>query len=135
MVRSSLSTIPEDAVKGVIAFSPVAFHPSYWQGTRPDAMPLHTPIIDHESLLQCFQLCNLQPDNSDYFVGLDTESHASLPPAYIVTCGFDPLRDDGRALAESMESQGGCKSKEITTTRYHIAFGLSLHSRSLRNSC
>ncbi|KAH6867163.1 alpha/beta hydrolase fold-domain-containing protein [Thelonectria olida] len=97
------STIPKNAVKGVVVFSPVVFHPA----NSPVQVNVNdTPIIDREALLQCFELCGAQPDNADYFIGLDHDSHSLLPPAYIVTCGFDPLRDDGRVLAESMESRG-----------------------------
>jgi len=31
---------------------------------------------------------------------------ARLPPAYLVTCGFDPLRDEGRAYAERLSAAG-----------------------------
>jgi acetyl esterase len=34
------------------------------------------------------------------------KSLAGLPPAYVVTAGYDPLVDEGRAYAERMASQG-----------------------------
>ena len=33
-------------------------------------------------------------------------SHADLPPAYIITAGYDPLRDDGKYFAETLRRAG-----------------------------
>ncbi len=37
---------------------------------------------------------------------LRARDHSRLPPAYVVTCGFDPLRDEGRAYAERLQAAG-----------------------------
>jgi acetyl esterase len=37
---------------------------------------------------------------------LHAQDHARLPPAYILTCGFDPLRDEGKAYADRLSEAG-----------------------------
>jgi acetyl esterase len=37
---------------------------------------------------------------------LSAASHANLPPAFVVTAGFDPLRDEGRAYAKKLQDAG-----------------------------
>lgn len=38
---------------------------------------------------------------------LKAPSHANLPPALVLTAGFDPLRDEGRMYADALSKAGG----------------------------
>jgi len=41
-----------------------------------------------------------------YSAPLQAERLDGLAPTFLLTCGFDPLRDDGRALADRLEAAG-----------------------------
>lgn len=48
-----------------------------------------------------------------YLSPIAAPSHADLPPATVVTCGFDPLRDEGIAYVDALESAG------VPVTHHH----------------
>jgi len=50
----------------------------------------------------------VSPKREDHsqFTPLNAESHANLPPAILVTNGFDPLRDLGHAYAQKLAAAG-----------------------------
>lgn len=106
------SSVPKNAIKGIVAIVPVAFHPA----TVPEAYKAdyvsykenaeNVPMIDKTSMDQFFDITGVTPENKDYFVGIDAEAHKLLPPTYVATCEFDPLRDDGKVLVKILEKAG-----------------------------
>ena len=47
------------------------------------------------------------------------ENLANLPPALVLTAGFDPLRDEGRAYAEQLTAAGNRAA--------YVCFGRQIH--------
>jgi cation diffusion facilitator CzcD-associated flavoprotein CzcO/acetyl esterase/lipase len=49
---------------------------------------------------------------------------AGLPPAYVVTCEFDPLRDEGIAYAEAMQAAGVPVEQLKARGHFHSSFAM-----------
>jgi acetyl esterase len=50
---------------------------------------------------------------------LRAQNLAGLPEAYVMTAGFDPLRDEGRAYAERLEAAGVKTTYECFSGQIH----------------
>lgn len=104
-------------------------------GNRPSAMGLIYPpvfsteetnsrqllgnekIILNRELLEWFMM-HFLPENVDYsnerFAVLSEAQDGKMPPTWILTCGFDPLRDDGKIIANALGGLGA----EVTFQEY-----------------
>ena len=77
---------------------------------------------------------SLVPEGTDYsqpyITPLNAKSFAGLPPALLVTCGFDMLRDVGHAYARALAAAGN----DITYVHYpdlpHGVIQMTMHSRA-----
>ncbi|KAG5747548.1 hypothetical protein H9Q72_007940 [Fusarium xylarioides] len=115
------TNLPMNAITGVVALCPVAFHPrnipSKFQAKHSSYKENkdNVPIVDEESLLQMFDNSGIDPDGKNYFPMLDDRCLKVFPRTYVVTCGMDTLRDDGRVLYDSLSSAG------VPTKTYHYS--------------
>jgi versiconal hemiacetal acetate esterase len=103
----------KSSLKGIIALVPVTTHrgnvPSEYKALHDEHYykeAATAPIIDEESVNMCYAQAGLDMDDSDYFVLLAKEDHASFPPTYILSCECDPLRADSYALKKALEDAG-----------------------------
>ncbi|GAB3102125.1 alpha/beta hydrolase [Aestuariicella hydrocarbonica] len=69
-------------------------------------------------------------DKTDPYVSPLYAAHlSSLPPALIVTAGFDPLRDDGQTYAKRLQSEGTVTTLKNYPTMIHGFMSIGLFSQ------
>ena len=93
---------------------------------------MHLTLLSHIENAQGY---NLTKDSMDYFVGHYVADPAqyqdwraspllhpdlsNLPPALVLTAGFDPLRDEGAAYAERLTAAGSAASYVLFAREIH----------------
>ena len=78
---------------------------THWQSYAENGHDYNLTLTDMKWFSEQYlpsPLCKANP----YASPLRAPSHAGLPPATVLTCGFDPLRDEGRAYADALAEDG-----------------------------
>lgn len=88
----------------------------------PDGYLLDAAVID--DYLDAYLLEPSQAKDP-YASPLFAESHADLPPAWIMSCEFDKLRDDGVAYAGALRDAGVEVHHEILAGHVHPSFAFT----------
>ncbi|MEP4889526.1 MAG: alpha/beta hydrolase [Aliiglaciecola sp.] len=92
-----------------------------------------------ENLLKWFhQLYITEEDENDpRFNILNAEDFSHLPPAFILTCGFDPLRDEGQMFADKLTENNVAVKHSCYTDMFHgfINFGVLQQSKDAVTEC
>lgn len=82
-----------------------------------------------DTSMEFYRGCYL-PDESDWDSPLASPLLATdltgAPPAVVVTCGFDPLRDEGDAYAQRLREAGGAVWHRCWDDQIHGAFGMGI---------
>ena len=76
-----------------------------WPSREANAEGYYLEGPDMEWFGECYYGSDVHEANP-YAFPLVACSHADLPPATVLTAGFDPLRDEGAAYAEALEEAG-----------------------------
>ena len=99
----NLGDLPEPA--GQFLLYPIAGHDFETDSYRENA---DGPLLTREDMEWFYERYLRSPVDSanPYAVPLRADDLGDLPPATVVTAGFDPLRDDGAALAERFGREG-----------------------------
>jgi acetyl esterase len=83
------------------------------------------------------QYISKEMENDPRFNILSANNHANLPEAFILTCGFDPLRDEGEAYANKLRENGVAVRHSCYIDMFHgfINFGALKQSRAAVKEC
>ncbi|MFB6118930.1 alpha/beta hydrolase [Halosegnis sp.] len=83
-----------------------------WDSRRENGEGYYLTEPDMEWFGSCY--FGDHADETDaYAFPLVADSHANLPPATVVTAGFDPIRDEGIAYADALREAG------VSVTHHH----------------
>jgi versiconal hemiacetal acetate esterase len=102
----------KDSVKGVVSIVPCLLHPDnvpaeYKSDYKSFAENgVDVPVLTALSMRQFYDAAGADPTDSSVFVLLEKENLKNFPPSYIVTCGADPLRDDGVIMEKALKAAG-----------------------------
>ncbi|OAL56025.1 carboxylesterase [Pyrenochaeta sp. DS3sAY3a] len=121
-VANELAKHPETRhhIKGVAAFVPVTLHyanvPEEYKTmyTSYEENAKDVPMIDKNSMDLFFSYSAADARDPGAFAALATDTHEFFPPTYLMTCEFDPLRDDGVVMEYALKKAG------VTVKRDHF---------------
>lgn len=84
-------------------------------------------LLDHEAMVEYRDTYLLSPDDQTdpYASPLHAPDLAGLPPAWILTCSADPLRDDGTAYAARLRAAGVAVEARRLEGHVHPSFAFT----------
>ncbi len=84
-------------------------------------------LLDYEDMVRYRDHYLTDPDQMThpYVSPLHAEDLSGLPPAWIMTCGNDPLRDDGTAYADALEAAGVPVERRRLEGHVHPSFAFT----------
>lgn len=96
--------------------------------TQPSA--LSTPdgyMLDRAAMLEyrANYLTDVSQETEPYASPLHADDLTGLPPAWILTCGADPLRDEGKAYAEALRAAGVPVEHTHLAGHVHASWGVT----------
>ncbi len=109
---------PAPALQWLIYPSTIANNSSDSRERLADA-----PVIPKENLAWMHRQYISQEESNDCrFNVMATTDLSRLPPAFILTAGFDPLMDEGEAYAKRLRDEGVCVRHSCYTDMFHGFF-------------
>lgn len=94
-----------------MALQPITTHPDKPPAEYKDMYTSYEEMEDNPAMLSpaCMRAfiesVDADPTDPRVFIAL-SKNHAKYPPTYIATAGKDPLRDDGKIMADLLRKAG-----------------------------
>ena len=103
-----------------------------------ESLKIHAeaPIITEKDVRFYLGSYEAQPGDClhPYFSPYLADNHDNLPPALVITAGYDPLLDDGRQYAEKLEAAGNDVEWVNFEKEFHGFMTFPNHSRRQREA-
>ena len=109
-IAAVVSLLARDRSGAAPAFQLLIYPVTDMSGAWPSHQSCGEDFLLTRPMMEWFrrQTLNSDAEIDDWRVSpLKAASLAGLPPAYLCTAGFDPLRDEGRAYAERLQAESG----------------------------
>lgn len=80
---------------------------------------------------------NKEQENDPRFNVMKFDDFSQIPPAFILTCGFDPLRDEGQIYVDKLKESGVTVRHSCYSDMFHgfINFGTLQQSKDAVSEC
>ena len=94
----------KDSLKGIVALVPLTVHYDHVPAKYKSMYKAFTenatdvPILDKNSVDIFYRELGVDPKDPEVFILLAEDIHKDFPPTYLVSCEYDPLRDDAYAM-------------------------------------
>lgn len=125
-----VSALASKGTMGNIPFAAGLIYPAMWGDvdTKSRKTLADENVVLNSDLLTWFSDNFLSGDENshvEYLNALDDATQGKMPATWVLTCGFDPLRDEGEMIAERLQALGARVDQKEFSELYHGFIGAS----------
>ncbi|XQW86424.1 alpha/beta hydrolase [Thalassotalea piscium] len=121
-------------------FFQLLIYPSIIGNEKSESRELFSEnLLLTKNLLQWFHQSYIseKEENDPRFNVMNFDDFTNLPPAFVLTCGFDPLRDEGQMYVNKLKDSGVIVKHSCYSDMFHgfINYGVLQQARDAVSEC